>query len=117
MHVKPNFRFWIYSDSGAGVFGDGKVRLLRAIDEQGSLREAARILDISYRKAWDDLKKAEACLGITLVHRLRGGRNGGTMHLTETGRQAVSCYETFRDKVEQQIRIQFETFKGEMNLC
>lgn len=114
MKLSPNFRLWIYSDTGMGVFGDGKVRLLKAIAECGSLREAARTLDISYRKAWEDLKRAEACLDTPLVHRTRGGRDGGKMSLTEPGERVVAGYEDFRKAVEQSVTEQFALFQRNM---
>ena len=61
-HLCPRSKLWISSDEAEGVFGDGKWRLLEAIEKDGSLNAASRSLGISYRKAWGDLKKAESCL-------------------------------------------------------
>jgi molybdate transport system regulatory protein len=107
-HLHPNSKIWIYSDTNEGVFGDGKARLLTAIRDHGSLSEAARVLNISYRKAWADLKKSEQCLGCSLVIRLRGGKQGGKMELTETGLALLERYTLFRAKVSQAIELLFE---------
>lgn len=52
-------KLWFSSKDAEGVFGDGKWRLLEAIDRTGSLSAASESLRISYRKAWGDLKKAQ----------------------------------------------------------
>ncbi len=101
--LHPNCKVWIFSDANEGVFGDGKVLLLREIQRQGSLREAATSLKISYRKAWGDLKKAEACLQIKLIHRRRGGKGGGQTELTTAGHELVTAYEQFRSEMEGQL--------------
>ncbi|OGJ91480.1 MAG: hypothetical protein A2268_00255 [Candidatus Raymondbacteria bacterium RifOxyA12_full_50_37] len=104
----PNFRLWAYSPSRRGVFGDGKVRLLRAIESHGSLQSAARALGISYRKAWDDLKKAEACLDRPLIKKNRGGRGGGGTALTEYGKEMVLAFEKWRRHIEVFIEREFD---------
>ncbi len=105
--LHPNFRLWIYGDNRPGVFGDGKVRLLKAVARTSSLREAAQTLGISYRKAWGDLKKAEACLKRQLIERVRGGRGGGHTTLTDDGRRVLAAYECFRDRARQHLEREF----------
>lgn len=86
-----------------GVFGDGKWRLLKAIDKTKSLSAAAKSLGMSYRKAWGDLQKAERCLGIRLSERTRGGMAGGSTRLTEAGRIWMEAYSWFRSRVEKAV--------------
>jgi molybdate transport repressor ModE-like protein len=108
LHV--NFRLWVFSDGKAGVFGDGKARLLREIDRTGSLRQAALALGISYRKSWGDLKKAEACTGTSLIQRTRGGRGGGKTVLTDEGRQLLAAYDVFRRNANEYVDREFAHF-------
>ena len=84
--VTPRLKLWMSSSDAEGVFGDGKWRLLGAIEQHGSLSAAAVALDMSYRKAWGDLRKAEDCLKIALIENHRGGRTGGRTDLTDAGR-------------------------------
>ena len=97
----PRFKLWISSHEAEGVFGDGKWRLLEAIDREGSLSAASAALGMSYRKAWGDLGKAERCLGRRLVQRRRGGPGGGEAALTATGRAWADAYRRFRSEVER----------------
>ncbi len=99
--LRVRFKLWLSTKNVEGVFGDGKWRLLRAIDSEGSLNAASKALRISYRKAWGDLSKAEACLNIALLEKHRGGRMGGQTCLTEQGKEWVKAYTKFRSEIEK----------------
>jgi molybdate transport system regulatory protein len=50
----------LWLESGESVyFGMGRVMLLDMIEEHGSLRKAAEALGMSYRAAWDKVRRAE----------------------------------------------------------
>ena len=51
MDYKIKSRIWIEAD-GNILLGEGRVNLLRAINEEGSLSKAAKVLGMSYKKAW-----------------------------------------------------------------
>ena len=99
--IKPKIKVWFTTDDSEGFFGEGKCRLLRAIKSKGSLSAAAEDLNISYRKAWGDLKKAEKGLGVKLIEKTRGGKGGGQTFLTEEGEALVSAYTEFKDKIKE----------------
>ncbi|MEI6211708.1 MAG: LysR family transcriptional regulator [bacterium] len=108
--LRPNCRLWMYAPGIAGVFGDGKCRLLHGIATHGSLQKAAQETGISYRKAWADLRKAEACIGIPLVSRQRGGRAGGTTTLTAEAQQILAAYARFRKEMIAGLEVSFARF-------
>ena len=110
--IRPRFKLWLSSDDAEGVFGDGKWRLLQQIEREGSLREAANALGMSYRKAWGDLKKSEECLGMKFIEKRRGGAGGGETLLTETGRMWLGAYGRLRTKVEKVVLAEFEKELG-----
>jgi molybdate transport repressor ModE-like protein len=110
--LKPRFKFWLESDDADGIFGGGKYRLLKAIDATGSLSAAAEELKISYRKAWGDLKKAEAGFEVKLIDKVRGGAGGGKTSLTDEGRALMRLYDELRTKVSLIVN---ETFEKELN--
>jgi len=99
--VAPRFKLWISSSEAEGVFGDGKWRLLKAIESGGSLRAASESLGISYRKAWGDLRKAEERLGVIFLEKHRGGAGGGETTLTDAGREWIAGYSRFRTEIEK----------------
>ncbi len=108
----PEFKLWLSAEGSKSAFGDGKWRLLKAIQQEGSLRAATASLGISYRKAWGDLRKAEQSLGVKLIERHRGGTGGGETRLTDAGREWVHAYDQFRTRVVETIATEFETAFG-----
>ena len=115
--LKAKFKLWLSSKEAEGVFGDGKWRLLRAIDIEGSLKEASRRLCISYRKAWGDLKKAQDFLGMVLVEKQRGGSMGGRTVLTEQGKMLVEAYAKFRGDIENALEKAYQKHLKELLKC
>jgi len=99
--LRAKFKLWLSSSEAEGVFGDGKWRLLKAIESEGSLSAAVKALGISYRKAWGDLKKAEKHLNVSLIEKHRGGSSGGNTVLTAEGKRWADFYTRFRSDIEK----------------
>ncbi len=79
---------------GEPVFGEGRKRLLEAIDSLGSITRAAKEAGMSYRRAWTYLRAMEARLGSQLIETQKGGENGGGTKLTPDARALIKEYET-----------------------
>jgi molybdate transport system regulatory protein len=77
--------------------GPGKVALLEAIAEHGSISAGARAMKMSYKRAWDLVEEMNALFGAPLVAAQPGGRQGGGAKLTPAGRAVA---QRFR-KIEQ----------------
>src|ERR1700741_2577717 len=73
--------------------GHGRVALLAAIADCGSITQAAKAVGISYKGAWDAIDAMNNLAGEPLVERLTGGKGGGGTRLTRRGAQLV---ENFR---------------------
>jgi len=108
--LEPNFKVWLSTLDNKNSFGDGKWRLLKEIDKTGSLQSACKNLDISYRKAWGDLKKAEKSLDFALVERKRGGAQGGKTELTPQGREFLKAYQKFHANMEKHLKNSHKKF-------
>jgi len=94
-------------------FGDGRARLLEAIDEQGSLRKAAEAFEMSYRNAWGYLRELERAAGFKFVERAPGGGPRSGMNLTERGRLFLERYRKFRTGLDETVARHFErSFKA-----
>ena len=106
--LKARFKLWLSTKDIEGVFGDGKWRLLKAVQSTGSLSAASKSLRISYRKAWGDLKKAQEVLNLALVEKRRGGTMGGQTTLTSEGRKWVKAYTRFRGDIEKAVEKAYE---------
>ena len=93
---------WIERD-GRPVFGEGRARLLEAIEEARSLAAAARQLGMPYRTAWKHLNAMEKGFGKKIVERKTGGARGGGCRLTDAGRKLLRGYEKFRAGLEETL--------------
>ena len=105
-----NYKIWLSTISGDGVIDELKYRLLKFIDEKGSLKAATQEIGVSYRKAWGDLKKAEEVLGYQLTEKQRGGKKGGRSIITERGKKLLEAYDAFHQKFDDSIEEAFEEF-------
>ncbi|MGZ8211756.1 MAG: winged helix-turn-helix domain-containing protein [Burkholderiales bacterium] len=74
------------------ALGPGKIALLEAITETGSISAAARKLGMSYRRAWLLIDDTNSRLRTPAVTRAKGGSRGGSSELTETGRRLIELY-------------------------
>ncbi|MBN2109957.1 MAG: molybdenum-dependent transcriptional regulator [Methanosarcinaceae archaeon] len=96
--METKTKVWLAED-GKPIIGAGKVALLRAIDEEGSLRKACQKMDISYKHAWKVLNTMNERLGRDVVRTVRGGKEQGTF-LTDEGRKLISEYEIHREFID-----------------
>lgn len=104
-------KLWI-EVKGEPVFGRGRRFLLEAIDRYGSINQAAKEINISYRKAWCYIKAMEERLGISLVERRTGGKNGGGAALTDDARDFLQKYERIEGGVKEIVDARFKRIFG-----
>ena len=104
-------KVWFEVD-GDPVFGRGRRFLLEAIDSYGSINRAAKEIGISFRKAWGHIQAMEVRLGMRLVERRKGGKNGGGAELTKEARQFLLRFqvmeEGIRELVDERFRRMFQ---------
>jgi len=92
--MKPEVRFHI-RDNGRETklaIGPGKVALLEAIEQTGSITSSAKKLGMSYRRAWLLVDETNRCLVRPAVQTAAGGRRGGGSSLTPVGAELVRRY-------------------------
>ena len=95
--MKAVTRIVFLDENGEKFFGEGPARLLRGVEESGSLRAAAISMNMAYTKALKLMRNAEAALGFELIHSSTGGKSGGGSFLTEEGKEWLERYEAYRD--------------------
>lgn len=99
--------------------GRGRVGLLRAIAEQGSITQAAKAIGMSYKAAWDAVDTMNNVAGEPLVERSSGGRGGGSTRLTPRGRQLVERFgqiETIHRQFVQMLSKEAADLATDLNL-
>lgn len=77
---------------GVPVLGPGRVALLAALAETGSISGAGRRLGMSYKRAWQLVDAMNAAFSAPLVHAAKGGAGGGGAGLTELGRAVLDAW-------------------------
>jgi molybdate transport system regulatory protein len=80
--------------------GPGKIRLLEAIRESGSLSKAARELGMSYRRAWLLVESLKQSFREPVTVASTGGKHGGGMLITEFGAALVKSYRQLEHDFE-----------------
>src|SRR5881296_2599830 len=84
--MKPKLRVWVTFSEDL-KFGEGRARLLEAIEERGSLKQAA---------------------GFKFVERVAGGGPESGMRLTDAGKGFLRRYRTFRGALEKSMKRHFD---------
>lgn len=102
--MKPVTKIQFLDENGEKFFGEGPFRLLRLVEETGSLRCAAASMGMAYSKALKLVSQAEKALGFHLTQRSVGGKDGGGSTLTPEGREFLQKYEAYRDACVQANR-------------
>jgi molybdate transport system regulatory protein len=73
--------------------GNGRVKLLKAIDETGSLSKAAKQMKLSYKKAWNLLDSVNKNAKEPVVLTATGGKDGGGAEVTSYGKKLIEQFE------------------------
>jgi molybdate transport system regulatory protein len=74
------------------ALGPGKIRLLEAIRDTGSISRAGRALAMSYRRAWLLVDDMNRCFREPVVTTQPGGAQGGGAALTAFGALLIDQY-------------------------
>ncbi|MEA3103694.1 MAG: molybdate transport system regulatory protein [Caballeronia mineralivorans] len=90
---QPEVRFRMrIRQADAVAIGPGKIDLLEAVRQQGSISAAARSLGMSYRRAWLLIDELNRTLKAPATSSETGGSAGGGCVLTPVGEKIVRLY-------------------------
>ncbi len=84
--------------------GPGKIRLLEAIEQEGSISAAGRALKMSYRRAWLLIDELNSSFREPLVTTQLGGTGGGKASVTTLGRTVIRAYRAMEKEAERVVR-------------
>lgn len=88
------------------LIGMGKKELLEKIRETGSISAAAKEMQISYRHAWEMIKKINSISDKPIVIKNTGGSSGGGSIITKEGEELIAYYI--------KLNAAFEIFKAQI---
>ena len=98
--MKIKSKIWLEIDNGL-VFGSGRLAIFKAIEDTGSMNQAAEKLGMSYRRLWGFVTAVENRLGKRLIIRRKGGKNGGGAVLTEEAQAFVLKFSRLEKDVHK----------------
>jgi len=102
--MEPKVKAWIVFDGGT-KFGEGRARLLRLVEEEGSLNRAVKRMGMSYRAAWGYVQELERAAGFAFLERDTSGAR-----LTAEGSEFLAAFERFSARVASAAADSFEEF-------
>jgi molybdate transport system regulatory protein len=109
--VKPRVKVWLEL-RGEYVFGHGLSRMLEAVRETGSIKEAAKSLAKSYRYVWGRIKQAEESIGESLVETQVGGTGAHRSDLTPRAVELLQAFHALRERMTEVLDEEFSVRFG-----
>jgi molybdate transport system regulatory protein len=87
MTLRVKSKVWLENAEGETIIGEGRLRILKAIRDTGSMSRTAVKLNQTYRRVWSKIKDAERHCGFKLVERTSKGSR-----LTEKAEELLTRY-------------------------
>lgn len=82
-----------------------RVRLLKEIQQCGSINQAAKNAKVSYKSAWDHLEAMHKISPRPLLERNIGGKNGGGTALTTYAERLLQLYDLLEKTQDHAFQI------------
>lgn len=98
------------------AFGPGKAELLEAIQRTGSISQAAKSMNMSYRRAWQLVDTMNQCFDSTLVDTQTGGTHGGGAVVTNFGLMILEKFRSIEKKAVQAIEVEFKEISNKLKI-
>lgn len=107
--MRFNFKLWIETDEGKPILGKGGLELLKAIQKTGSLTNASKETGMSYKFAWEYVKRIDS--SINGVNMRKGGRNAGGSAITHEMEELMKIYEEVEKEIQDVLKKYDEKLK------
>ena len=107
-------RLFIRCIEGEVQLGPGKIRLLELVEHHGSISEAARAMDMSYRRAWLLIADLNQNFRAPVTSTQTGGKGGGHAHLTEFGHELIRRYRAIEHDAAAAVADQLSALQADI---
>ena len=112
----PMLKLTLRVDYGAAhLLGPGKIRLLEAIEQHGSISAGGRTLGMSYRRAWLLIDELNQLFRERVVTTQQGGPRGGGAGLTDFGRDLVRRYRMMEAEAASALDEHLQSLRGSLS--
>ena len=103
-YIRAMARLTLRLDFGPGqAVGHGKIQLLEAVRDHGSISAAGRSMGMSYRRAWLLVDALNALFEQPVIATKHGGQGGGGAELTPFGGRVVQQYHAIERKAQAAV--------------
>ena len=99
MNLHINGRIWLEAEER--FFGRGRMELLQGIQRTGSINQAAKGMNMSYKRAWELVHSMNSQATSPLVTTQTGGERGGGAIVTEEGVKYLTYYQGLQERFQQ----------------
>ncbi len=104
---KPRIRVLL---GDAASLGPGKIELIDAIEKAGSISGAAKLMSMSYRRAWNLVDSINHDFTEEIIITSSGGKGGGGATVTELGLEIILRYRQLESKALDSVHKELELF-------
>src|SRR5262249_30521242 len=87
--------------------GPGKIALLEAIRDAGSISAGAKQIGMSYRRAWILVEQINGALKKPAIAAATGGKHGGGATVTPVGKKIISIYRSIESVAQRSAKAEF----------
>jgi molybdate transport system regulatory protein len=108
--MKVKSRIWIEKDD-TPFLGYGRIQLLKEVDKTHSMSEAARSLNMSYKKAWRLLNEINSSAKEPVLDKQIGGKHGGGTHITPYGKGLIERFEKLNEACIGFLETEFKNWE------
>jgi molybdate transport system regulatory protein len=98
----------------AHAVGPGKIALLERMRDCGSLSQAARELDMSYRRAWQLLDSLNTSFNEPVIVTSIGGKGGGGSEITTFGLELIDAYRALEKEMTTRAQQFFKSLRTQV---
>ncbi|MBO0931377.1 winged helix-turn-helix domain-containing protein [Fibrella aquatilis] len=110
-----NGRIWLETTSGdvtERFMGIGRLELLGHIQRTGSINQAAKAMQMSYKRAWTLVHSMNQQADHDLVITQTGGEKGGGTLITAEGEKYLNHFQALQERFQQFLRDEISRLPG-----
>jgi molybdate transport system regulatory protein len=95
---KQAVRPWVEGELRLAGLDSRLIALLRAVDDSGSINQAAKQQGLSYKGAWQIIERANTSAPQVLISTSIGGTKGGGTRLTDAGKSLLALFDNLQQQ-------------------
>lgn len=100
-------RIWIEATSGT-FLAEGRIALLKKINDLGSISKAAKSMNMSYSKAWEQINLMNNSAQKSMITKIVGGKQGGGTQVTEYGKKMIVAYDKLNQSCKEFLNLEIQ---------